>query len=92
MKHFTIYEFMDIIEEADIIYGYVQANASVRLRARVRKKAVLQQLSDMIESPQFDDKLRFFANVETDRKGRKIVQLVWYAILALYIHLNLLYI
>ena len=75
MKHFTVYEFMDIIEEADIIYGYVQANASVRLRARVRKKAVLQQLSDMIQSPQFDDKLRFFANVETDRKGRKIVQL-----------------
>lgn len=76
MKHFTIYEFMDIIEEADIIYGYVQANASVRLRARVRKKAVIQQLNDMIESPQFDDKNRFFANVETDRKGRKIVQLV----------------
>lgn len=76
MKHFTIYEFMDIIEEADIIYGYVQANASVRLRARVRKKAVIQQLNDMIQSPQFDDKNRFFANVETDRKGRKIVQLV----------------
>lgn len=76
MKHFTIYEFMDIIEEADIIYGYVQANASVRLRARVRKKAVIQQLNDMIESPQFDGKNRFFANVETDRKGRKIVQLV----------------
>jgi len=75
MKHFTIYEFMDIIEDADIIYGYVQANASVRLRARVRKKAVLQQLSDMIQSPQFDSNLRFFANVETDRKGRKIVQL-----------------
>ena len=76
MKHFTIYEFMNIIEDADIIYGYVQANASVRLRARVRKKAVIQQLNDMIQSPQFDDKNRFFANVETDRKGRKIVQLV----------------
>jgi len=75
MTNFTIYEFMDIIEDADIIYGYVQANASVRLRARVRKKAVLQQLSDMIQSPQFDSNLRFFANVETDRKGRKIVQL-----------------
>lgn len=75
MKNFTIYEFMDIIDEADIIYGYVQANASVRLRARVRKKAVLQQLSDMIHSSQFDNKMRFFANVETDRKGRKIVQL-----------------
>ena len=76
MKNFTVYEFMDIIDEADIIYGYVQANASVRLRARVRKKAVLQQLSDMIQSPQFDNKMRFFASVETDRKGRKIVQLV----------------
>ena len=76
MKSFNIYEFIDIIEEADIIYGYVQANAAVRLRARVRKKVLLNQLNDMATSSQFVDenKIQFFANVETDRKGRKIVQ------------------
>ena len=77
MKSFNIYEFIDIIEEADIIYGYVQANAAVRLRARVRKKVLLNQLNDMATSSQFVDenKIQFFANVETDRKGRMIVQL-----------------
>ena len=77
MKSFNIYEFIDIIKEADIIYGYVQANAAVRLRARVRKKVLLNQLNDMSTSSQFVDenKIQFFANVEIDRKGRKIVQL-----------------
>lgn len=77
MKSFNIYEFIDIIEEADIIYGYVQANAAVRLRARVRKKVLLNQLNDMATSSQFvnENKIQFFANVEIDRKGRKIVQL-----------------
>ena len=77
MKSFNIYDFIDIIEKADIIYGYVQANAAVRLRARVRKKALLTQLNDMATSSQFVDenKIQFFANVEIDRKGRKIVQL-----------------
>ena len=77
MKSFNIYEFIDIIKEADIIYGYVQANAAVRLRARVRKKALLTQLNDMATSSQFvnENKIQFFANVEIDRKGRTIVQL-----------------
>ena len=77
MKSFNIYEFIDIIKEADIIYGYVQANAAVRLRARVRKKALLTQLNDMATSSQFvnENKIQFFANLEIDRKGRTIVQL-----------------
>ena len=64
MKSFNIYEFIDIIEEADIIYGYVQANAAVRLRARVRKKVLLNQLNDMTTSSQFVD--------ENNGKGKQL--------------------
>ena len=44
MKRYSLKEFIEVVENADIIYGQLTLNASVRVTARIKKKTLLASL------------------------------------------------
>ena len=74
MTNYKLVEFIELVKSVDLIYAHVSLNAAVsNVSARVRKKDILKSLSEM------DDKyseLGFFATLDIDKKGRKILRLV----------------
>ena len=72
MKNYSLKEFLKVVESADIIYGYCNLNAAIRIQSRIRKKSLLKELSDAKNVDEFG----IYAELQEDRKGRKILRLV----------------
>ncbi len=74
MTNYKLDEFIELVESVDLIYAHVSLNASVsNVSARVRKKDILKSLAEMDERY---SELGFFAALDIDKKGRKILRLV----------------
>jgi hypothetical protein len=72
MKNYSLKEFLKVVESADIIYGTCSLNAAIRIQSRIRKKSLLKELSDAKNVDEFG----IYAELQEDRKGRKILRLV----------------
>lgn len=72
MNNYTLKEFIKIVEKTDIIYGYCNLNAAIRIQSRIRKKSLLKELSDAKNVDEFG----IYAELQEDSKGRKILKLV----------------
>lgn len=75
MKNYTYKEFKKIVADADIIYGHCSLNAAVRVNCRIRRKTLLQELDNMDKNSDAV-RLGMYAEVLTDKKGRKILKIV----------------
>ena len=47
MKRYSLKEFIDVVERADIVYGQVTLNAADRIPARIKKKTLLESLKSI---------------------------------------------
>jgi len=72
MNRYTLKEFLKVVESADIIYGTCSLNAAMTIQSRIRKKSLLKELSDAKNVDEFG----IYAELQEDRKGRKILRLV----------------
>ncbi|MEK9694487.1 MAG: hypothetical protein VW270_01915 [Candidatus Poseidoniales archaeon] len=72
MNKYSLKEFLKVVESADIIYGTCSLNAAIRIQSRIRKKSLLKELSDAKNVDEFG----IYAELQEDRKGRKILKLV----------------
>jgi hypothetical protein len=72
MNKYSLKEFLKVVESADIIYGTCSLNAAIRIQSRIRKKSLLKELSDAKNVDEFG----IYAELQEDRKGRKILRLV----------------
>jgi hypothetical protein len=73
MKNYTQQRFIEIVKNADIIYGEVSLNASVRIPARVRKKSLLEKLEKVLPEKAA---LGFYGSSSKDKKGRRILKVL----------------
>ena len=71
IDRYTRKKFIQLVEDADIIYGHVSLNSAKTIRSRIRKKHLLEELKGLAKS-----ELGFYASVSTDHKGRKILYLL----------------
>lgn len=71
MQAYDLRTFQTLVESSDVIYGGVRLNAAQTLKARIRKKSLLEALSELDERPYQS----FYAHVNVDKKGRRILTL-----------------
>ena len=71
IDRFSRKKFIQLVKDADIIYGHVSLNSAKTIRSRIRKKHLLEELKSLAKS-----ELGFYASVNTDHKGRKILYLL----------------
>jgi len=73
MNNYSYKKFINLVKDADIIYGEVSLNAATTVRARVRKKSLLEQLENL--NPE-KIVLGFYGTFTEDKKGRKILKVL----------------
>jgi hypothetical protein len=73
MQHHSFKEFKKLVSSADIVYGMCSLNAAIRVSCRIRKKTLIQELEAMDKNADAV-RLGFFADMTTDKKGRKILK------------------
>ncbi len=76
MKKYSLKEFIEIVEEADIIYGEVSLNASTKIPARVKKKSVLENLKSIKRETLYMTSIGYYGSLTEDKKGRKILKVL----------------
>tara|TARA_R100000353_G_scaffold26010_3_gene22135 strand:- start:631 stop:852 length:222 start_codon:yes stop_codon:yes gene_type:complete len=73
MNNYSYKKFINLVKDADIIYGEVSLNAATTVTARVRKKSLLEQLENL--NPE-KIVLGFYGTFTEDKKGRKILKVL----------------
>ena len=76
MKKYSLKEFIEIVKEADIIYGEVSLNASTKIPARVKKKSVLENLKSIKRETLYMTSIGYYGSLTEDKKGRKILKVL----------------
>ena len=76
MKKYSLKEFIEIVEDADIIYGEVSLNASTKIPARVKKKSVLENLKSIKRETLYMTSIGYYGSLTEDKKGRKILKVL----------------
>ena len=75
MKSYTLSKFIKLAKKADIIYGSVSLNASVRVPSRIKKKSLLKALLNIEDGMPLTTTI-YFGSFEEDSKGRKILKVM----------------
>ena len=76
MKRYSLKEFIEVVERADIIYGLVTLNASVRVTARIKKKTLLSSLKAIRNPSLYQEEIGYYGDFQVDNKGRKILKVL----------------
>lgn len=76
MKKYSLKEFIEVVEDADIIYGEVSLNASTKIPARVKKKSVLDALKSIEHETLYMTSIGYYGSLTEDKKGRKILKVL----------------
>jgi hypothetical protein len=76
MKKYSLKEFIEVVEDADIIYGEVSLNASTKIPARVKKKSVLENLKSIKRETLYMTSIGYYGSLTEDKKGRKILKVL----------------
>ena len=74
MKRYSLKEFIEVVERADIIYGQLTLNASVRVTARIKKKTLLASLKAISNPSLYQEEIGYYGDFQFDHKGRKILK------------------
>jgi len=75
MKAYSLIEFKEELQGADIVYAGISLNAAVRLPVRVRKKTLVKLLEEIPEDS-WGSELTIFAETGISPKGHKTLKLV----------------
>jgi hypothetical protein len=76
MKRYSLKEFIDIVERADIVYGQVTLNAADRIPARIKKKMILESLKSIKKPSLYQEEIGYYGDFVIDHKGRKILKVL----------------
>ena len=76
MKRYSLKEFIEIAERADIIYGQVTLNAADRIPARIKKKTLLESLKSIKNPSLYQEEIGYYGDFVIDHKGRKILKVL----------------
>lgn len=74
MKRYSLKEFIEVVERADIIYGLVTLNAADRVTARIKKKTLLSSLKAIRNPSLYQEEIGYYGDFQFDHKGRKILK------------------
>ncbi len=76
MKRYSLKEFIEVVEKADIIYGEVSLNAATKIPARVKKKSILENLKSITDETLYMSQIGYYGDLRKDEKGRKILKVL----------------
>ena len=76
MKRYSLKEFIEVVEKADIIYGEVSLNAATKIPARVKKKSILENLNSITDETLYMNQIGYYGDLRKDEKGRKILKVL----------------
>jgi hypothetical protein len=76
MKRYSLKEFIEVVEKADIIYGEVSLNAATKIPARVKKKSILENLNSITGETLYMSQIGYYGDLRKDEKGRKILKVL----------------
>ncbi len=76
MKRYSLKEFIEVVEKADIIYGEVSLNAATKIPARVKKKSILENLNSITDETLYMSQIGYYGDLRKDEKGRKILKVL----------------
>ncbi|MDO7614324.1 MAG: hypothetical protein MUQ75_08795 [Crocinitomicaceae bacterium] len=76
MKRYSLKEFIEVVEKADIIYGEVSLNAATKIPARVKKKSILENLNSITDETLYMTQIGYYGDLRKDKKGRKILKVL----------------
>jgi|TARA_R110000851_G_scaffold44645_3_gene109605 hypothetical protein len=76
MKRYSLKEFIEVVEKADIIYGEVSLNAATKIPARVKKKSILENLNSITDETLYMTQIGYYGDLRKDEKGRKILKVL----------------
>lgn len=76
MKRYSLKEFIEVVEKADIIYGEVSLNAATKIPARVKKKSILENLKSITGETLYMSQIGYYGDLRKDKKGRKILKVL----------------
>lgn len=76
MKRYSLKEFIEVVEKADIIYGEVSLNAATKIPARVKKKSILENLKSITGETLYMTQIGYYGDLRKDKKGRKILKVL----------------
>lgn len=76
MKRYSLKEFIEVVEKADIIYGEVSLNAATKIPARVKKKSILENLKSITGETLYMSQIGYYGDLRKDEKGRKILKVL----------------
>ena len=76
MKKYSLKEFIEVVEKADIIYGEVSLNAATKIPARVKKKSILENLNSITSETLYMSQIGYYGDLRKDKKGRKILKVL----------------
>ena len=76
MKRYSLKEFIEVVEKADIIYGEVSLNAATKIPARVKKKSILENLNSITGETLYMSQIGYYGDLREDEKGRKILKVL----------------
>ena len=76
MKRYSLKEFIEVVERADIIYGLVTLNAANRVTARIKKKTLLTSLKSIRTPSLYQEEIGYYGDFVIDHKGRKILKVL----------------
>lgn len=76
MKRYSLKEFIEVVEKADIIYGEVSLNAATKIPARVKKKSILENLNSITDETLYMSQIGYYGDLRKDKKGRKILKVL----------------
>jgi len=74
MKRYSLKEFIEVVENADIIYGQISLNAGVRVTARLKKKTLLTSLKSIKKPSLYQEEIGYYGDFQIDDKGHKILK------------------
>ena len=76
MKRYSLKEFIEVVERADIVYGQVTLNAADRIPARIKKKTLLASLKSIKKPSLYQEEIGYYGDLQFDHKGRKILKVL----------------
>ena len=76
MKRYSLKEFIEVVERADIVYGQVTLNAADRIPARIKKKTLLASLKSIKKPSLYQEEIGYYGDFRFDDKGRKILKVL----------------
>ena len=68
MKRYSLKEFIEVVEKADIIYGEVSLNAATKIPARVKKKSILENLNSITDETLYMTQIGYYGDLRKDEK------------------------